>query len=82
MTPEYGRQHQIGHHLTHHEQSQQSQPMTSLTPAQIHDAAHAARESILQTIDSYINAAIQGLGVSPSEVSDEQYNEIIDEVFG
>ncbi len=33
-------------------------------------------------IDSHMNAAIKGLGVSPSEVSDEQDNEIIDEVFG
>ena len=56
--------------------------MTSLTPAQITDAAHAARDSIHRTIDSHTNAAIEGLGVEPGEVSDEQSNEFIDEVFG
>lgn len=55
--------------------------MATLTQDQIDRAADAARNSILSAIDTHINAAIEELGVCPSDVSDEQYNEIIDAVF-
>jgi hypothetical protein len=55
--------------------------MTTLTQEQINSAADAARHSILSAIDTYINNAIETLGVCPSDVSDDQYNEIIDGVF-
>ena len=48
----------------------------------IADAAHAAQERILQSIDTYVNAGIETVGASPVDVSDEQYNEIIDAIFG
>lgn len=56
--------------------------MTTLTSQQIADAAQAARERILQSIDTFVNPAIEGVGASPIDVSDEQYNEIIDAIFG
>lgn len=56
--------------------------MTTLTSQQIADAAHAARERILQSIDMYVNPAIQGLGVSPGDISTVQYTEIVDAIFG
>jgi hypothetical protein len=56
--------------------------MTTLNQDQINSAVDAARNSILQNIDSHVNKAIEALGVSPIDVSDEQYNEIIDGVFG
>lgn len=56
--------------------------MTTLTLQQIADAAHAARERILQSIDMYINPAIQGFGISPGDVSTVQYTEIVDAIFG
>jgi hypothetical protein len=55
--------------------------MATLTQDQINRAADAARNSILSAIDTYINTAIEELGVCPADVSDEQYNEIIDGVF-
>ena len=56
--------------------------MTTLTSQQIADAAQAARERILQSIDMVVNSAIEGVGVSPIDVSDEQVTEIIDAIFG
>jgi len=56
--------------------------MTTLTSQQIADAAQAAREQILQSIDMVVNPAIQGLGVSPGDVSTDQVTEIVDAIFG
>ena len=54
----------------------------SLTAEQIASMANAVRDSLLQQIDSHISTAIQALGINPGDISDEQFNEIVDEVFG
>ena len=56
-------------------------PMIQLTTEQIIAIATAAQSSMTASADTYIHSAIEAIGVEPGEVSDEQYDEILNMIF-
>ena len=56
-------------------------PMIQLSSEQIIAIATAAQSAMTASADTYINSAIQAQGLEPGEVSDEQYEEILDTIF-
>lgn len=55
--------------------------MIQLSTEQIIAIATAAQSAMTASADTYINSAIQAQGLDPSDLSDEQYNEIFNMIF-
>lgn len=53
----------------------------ALTGEQITSTAEAVRETLIGGIDSYISSALEAKGINLSDISDEQYSEIVDAIF-
>lgn len=56
-------------------------PMIQLSSEQIVTIATAAQSAMTASADNYINSAIQAQGLNPGDVSDEQYDEILNMIF-
>lgn len=56
-------------------------PMIQLSGEQIIAIATAAQSAMTASADTYIHSAIEAIGVEPGEVSDEQYDEILNMIF-
>lgn len=68
------------HDMTTHSSSRPI-PMIQLSSEQIVAIATAAQSAMTASADTYINSAIQAQGVNPGDVSDEQYDEILNMIF-
>lgn len=55
--------------------------MIQLSSEQIVAIATATQSAMTASADTYINSAIQAQGVNPGDVSDEQYDEILNMIF-